>query len=230
MPGISRERFIKASDVKPGKFARKFWTWGDEVYWHKYLIPYADAKSFECYNDHWACDKKHVYHMASRVRGADVKSFKILNRIFCKDRNHVYCEDGIAKRCDPATFEVLDKGTARFCEASCGYAKDNQNVYFHDSGEGNAKLIRGANRDTFRVIRGGFATDGKRVYVFGRRIQKVDVETFKPLGGLYSQDAKQIFYLEFEMDKRVDRESFKTIGKDKAADKNRTYTMYYANQ
>jgi len=229
MAGISLERFAKGINVKPGKYARKFWTWGDAVYWHKYEIPYADANTFECFNDEWACDSKHVYHLASRLRGADVKTFEILNRIFCKDKHHVYCSDGIAKRCDPKSFEVLDQGTARFCGASCGYAKDKQNVYFHDSGEGNAKLIRGANRDSFRVIRGGYATDGKRVYVFGRRIPKANAETFQPINALYSKDANRVYYLNFEMMDKVDMATFKTTGRETAKDKDRTYKRYYAD-
>ncbi len=230
MAGISRARFIKGQDVNPGKFARKYWIWGDTVFWHKYEIPGADSNSFECYDHEWACDRQNVYHLASKVRDADVHTFEVLNAIFRKDKNRIYCADGIAKRGDPKTFEVLDHGTARFCGGRCGYARDAEHVYFHDSGEGNVKLLRGANRDSFQVLRGGFATDGKRVYVFGRRIPKVDVATFKPLRGHYSREANQAYYLNFEMMEQVDLESFKVLGKETAKDKHRSYRMYFVDR
>lgn len=198
MGGMSLKRYAKGQAIDPERFEFQFWTWGERVFWHRFELPWADAATFACFNDTWAIDAQHVYCESSRVRDADRETFEVLNDIFARDKKRVYCNHGVCDRCDAATFEVLDAGKARYCDAKCGYARDAKNVFFHDSGEGNAKLLKGANRDSFRVIKGLFATDGKHVYVSGRRIPKANVTTFRPLGELESTDGVRVFHLHRE--------------------------------
>jgi hypothetical protein len=216
---------VQSREVNPGRFAHQFWIWGDRVFWHCYEIPGADAASFGYLNDIWACDNKHIYSTTSRIRDADYDTFEVLNPIFAKDKNHVYCKTGICKNCDASTFEVLDDAEARYVSDRCGYARDAHNVFYHDSGEGSARPLRGADRNSFHVLKDGFATDGRRIYVFGRWIKRARIDTFRPLGHKYSVDGSHAFYLDVEV-KGADLATFEVIGNEYAKDRHHVYRMY----
>ncbi len=222
MARISWDRFVASREIDPGRFTLQFWLWDERVFWDRFEIPGADARTFEYWNDIWAADARHIYSHASRIRDADYDSFEVLNHIFAKDKNHVYCIHGVCPHCDAKSFEVLDRGTAKYIDSRCGYARDAQQVFYHDSGEGNARILRGANRDTFRILKGGYATDGKRIYVFGRRIPQVNPATFHPLGRFYSTDGIRVFYLNFEVP-QADLDSFTVIADDRAQDKQHAF-------
>lgn len=222
MARLSWKRFVEGQEVDPGKFAHTFWIWGDRVFWGHYEIPGADATSFGWMNEIWACDRAHIYNHYSRIREADYDSFEIINPLFARDKRNVYCVSGICKQCDVTTFKVLDDGKCRYHESPCGYARDRNNVYFHDSGEGNARLLRGADPDGFQVLKHAFATDGRHVFVFGRRISKAKPESFKVLNRFYSLDESRAYYLDFEII-GADLKTFKPITNEYAKDSRRVY-------
>src|SRR3954454_15359516 len=185
MPGLSPKRYSEGFKIDPGENAGKFWFRDGQVYWDRFNVFVADARSFVALNEIWGRDKQHVYCTHGRILGADPKSFRVLNTLFAKDTKRVYCVHGVCKKCDAATFEVLDDGRT-LClpdmdEAFCGYARDRANIFYHESDYGNARALQGANRDAFRVMKFGYATDGARIWAYGKRVAGANMKSFKIL-------------------------------------------------
>lgn len=233
MAGISRKRYEAGLEIDPGKNKWKFWKKGNVVYWDRFAIPGVDAKTFRKLNDVWARDARRVYCHSSAVRGADPKTFVVLNRLFAKDKARVYCNHGECKKCDAKTFEVLDKGNANSLpdmdDDHCGYARDKTNVYYHESGSGNARHLRGADRDSFRVLKYGFASDKLRVYAYGQRLDKVEPEFFQILNPFYSREANRVFYNAHEV-AGADAATFRPLNEDHGRDAKRIYWRQWVEE
>lgn len=233
MAGISLKRYVAGQKVSPGKNRGKFWTQGNVVYWDSFEIPGADPKTLRPLSNVWARDAKHVYCQSSAIRGADPKTFAVLNNLFAKDKGRVYCSDGVCKKCDAKSFEVLDKGATPSLpdmeDDYCGYARDAANVYYHESGEGNARHLRGADRNSFRVLKFGYAKDGKRVYAYGHRIERADPEHFQILNAFYSRDDSRVFYNQYEVI-GADVKSFRAVDEENGKDAKKGYWRQWADK
>ncbi len=230
MPGISLKRYQAGLEIEPGKHAFKFWKRGGVVYWDRFEIPWADAKSFRALNETWGRDARQVFCTNNRLREADRESFRVLNRLFAKDKRRVYCNHGVCKNCDAATFAVLDRGNARTSDdedaSRCGYARDGRSVFYHDDGEGSARLVRGAGREAFRVLKHAFATDGRSVYAFGERIAEADPASFRVLGPWHSRDKERVYYCQHEIE-GADPRTFVPLEGETAQDATRVYWMHF---
>jgi hypothetical protein len=202
-----------------------------EVFWGESKISDADPESFEVLEAIWARDAKNVYTYNTKRRGVDIASFQVLNALFAKDKNNVYYLEGKATKIeDPSTFEVLDKGKL---EPSLdgyidkfSYARDSQNIYCYLSGEGKPKRVRGADRNSFRVLRNGFAVDDKKAYCFGRTIKGADVKTFEVISKHHAQDKNSVFYGDIKLEK-ADTATFKHVLGFISHDK---YHVYYQDR
>lgn len=233
MAGISRKRYEAGLEIDPGKNQGKFWKKGDVVYWDCFAIPGADAKTFKKLSNDWARDVKRVYCQSSAIRGANPKTFVVLNRLFAKDKARVYCNDGVCEKYDAKSFRVLDKGNASSLpdmeDDYCGYARDKARVYYHESGSGKAKELRGADRESFRVLKHGFAADKQSVYAYGHRIEKVEPEYFQVLNRFYSREANRVFYYQHEV-AGADAATFRAVDDEHGNDKNKAYWRQWAEK
>ena len=151
-------------------------------------------------NHLWSRDEQHVYCVEKRIR-ASRESFRVLNEIFAMDEAHVYYINGKADWIDARTFEVLDDG---FYAAPDewdnrriyhGYARDKNNVYFHDMMFGKPKAIKGADPRTIVRLKWDYAADSKHVYFSGSRLPSCDPRTVKIFSNLFARDARHCFYL-----------------------------------
>lgn len=162
-------------------------------------------KDFHCWH-YWGKSYTACFMGGVRLRGADPVSFRVLNYAYAIDKTAVYTTSGRIFGVNLETFQVLDNGQ---CESGApqGYAKDSQQVYFHN-GDGKVKMIKGAEVSTFRSLGDTFfAVDSKRIYAYGKQLPKADLTSWKLLPHWYSYDDKRVYYLNREM-KGADRESF----------------------
>lgn len=162
-------------------------------------------KDFHCWH-YWGKSYTACFMGGVRLRGADPVSFRVLNYAYAIDKTAVYTTSGRIFGVNLETFQVLDNGQ---CESGApqGYAKDSQQVYFHN-GDGKVKIIKGAEVSTFRSLGDTFfAVDSKRIYAYGKQLPKADLTSWKLLPHWYSYDDKRVYYLNREM-KGADRESF----------------------
>ena len=157
-----------------------------------------DLATLELLNHLWARDKKSVYCAGSRIK-ADRKTFRVLNAIFAKDKDSVYFIEGPAKYIDASSFEVLDEGmysTSGYLNEVTyhGYGRDKSNVYFQDMMSGKPRLVRGADRDTFRHVQFSYGVDASYVYREEKRLPKADPKSFQVLTELFSRDKRRVYY------------------------------------
>lgn len=162
-------------------------------------------EDFCCWH-YWGKSSTACFLGGIRLRGADPASFRVLNYAYAMDRTAVYTTSGRVSGADLATFRVLDGGQNE-SGAPQGYAKDSQQVYFHN-GDGKVKIIKGAEVSAFRSLGDTFfATDDKRIYAYGKQLPKADLTSWELIGHWYSRDAKRVYYLNREIE-GADRDSF----------------------
>ena len=154
-------------------------------------VPEADAPTFRPYRFprvHYGRDRDHVFFEGQLLRDASPETFEIVDHTlaisrdgdnqyersrkvkndaeqlvtmgsYSKDIRGVYWYDRLIPVADPASFEVIDTSFQTGKLGGSGrYARDAMHVYC------NARVLEGANRDTFEVIGGDYGTDGSRVY------------------------------------------------------------------
>lgn len=200
------------------------------VYRGSTSIKGADPETFEVFADIWAKDKYHVYTGSSVRKNIDATTFQALNSIFARDSKNIYFIGGTVQKIkDPGSFEVLDQGCyTTFLEQKkpkvhyLGYARDKFNVYYHEMMHGKPKILRGANRDTFEILKYGFARDDKKVYARGFRVKKADPKTFEVLSEHHSKDCKNAYYGESLID-GADPITFQPLKELLSRDKNKLY-------
>ena len=185
------------------------------VYWGSSKIKDADVDSFIHLGGDWGKDGKSIYCQGSRKK-LDYASFEYLNPVYVKDKNGVYDWEGLIKKADPLTFKVLDSGyhTSFSIYSQIwigGYAKDDNQVYYHEQMEGRATAIRGANPTSFISFGNGFGKDNSFVYQEKIKIKKADPDTWAYIGRGYSFDSQRIFYLDRELPVKVNRGTFTVI-------------------
>ncbi|WP_394266110.1 DKNYY domain-containing protein [Anaerotignum sp.] len=162
-------------------------------------------EDFHCWH-YWGKSSTACFMGGVCLRGADPVSFQVLNYAYAIDKWAVYTTSGRVPDAELATFHVLDNGQNE-SGAPQGYAKDSQQVYFHN-GDGKVKIIKGAEASTFRSFGDTFfAVDSKRIYAYGKQLPKADLTSWELLPHWYSHDAKRVYYLNREI-KGVDLASF----------------------
>jgi hypothetical protein len=184
-------------------------------YWHGRICKGADNQSFVPHNNVWATDKKGLFKQDTRVRLRDPATCEVLNLLFAKDSQQVYYIDGIAKGvANVASFEVLDSGCYTTLDGFVrrfGFARDSMNVYSHDFFSGAPKVLKGADRNTFRRLDYGYAADENSVWNDAYRIKKADPKSFVVIDDAYSQDLRHV-YCGDSLIVGADKDTFEIIG------------------
>ena len=75
-----------------------------------------------------------------------------------------------------------------------GYGRDKSNVYFQDMMSGKPRLVRGADRDTFRHVQFSYGVDASYVYREEKCLPKADPKSFQVLTELFSRDKRRVYY------------------------------------
>ena len=107
------------------KIGRLMYTDGTSIYDADfYILPDADAATFECVGENWYKDKKHVWWNTLSLPDVDVGTFRPIKKYsfrygekeeynscdfnYGKDTHHVFFQDSIILGADPNSFEIID--------------------------------------------------------------------------------------------------------------------------
>ncbi len=168
--------------------------------WGAHALKGVDEKTFKAYSNVWGADKNTVF-TEWRPRKIDRATFEFLNPVYVKDKNGVYDYKGQIKDADPVTFECLDSGfysTEGDVTNSIwvkGYARDVNNVFYHDQMLGSASRISSADPKSFVSLGNNYGRDSNCVYYKKSKLQKADSKKWFYLGHCYSTDQKRIYYM-----------------------------------
>ena len=169
------------------------------------LLKGVAPKDFCCWY-YWGKSSTACFLGGVRLRGADPASFRVLNYAYVMDKTAVYTTSGKIPGVDLSTLQTLDGGRNESGEPQ-GYARDGQQVYFHNR-DGKVKVLKNADISTFQFLGDTFfARDDKRIYAYGKQLPKADLTSWEQLGHWYSRDDKRVYYLNREI-KGADRGSF----------------------
>jgi len=178
-------------------FHESYWKRDGKVYFCDSTVKGADFETFRPLSGVWAVDKKYVYEVGCKLRRADLTSFLVLNEVYARDNAHVFYLGGIVSDVHVESFEVLDAGEFEsewgyMCYHS--YARDKDHIYFQIQTIGKPRIVRGADRNSFRVIHYSYARDDRQIYFEGYHLPGTDPGTFDILGRHHARDAKQVLY------------------------------------
>lgn len=196
----------------------------NEIIFDDEVISEADIETFEVLDDEfWAKDKNSVYYNSygegasvKKIEKASAETFRIINSEYVTDEKYIWSYGGgepnlLEDVINVENFEVLDKYFS---------------IYENDVYQANKKL-EGANTKTFRYLQDCYATDGKSIWCRSNKIDNVDIETFKPLGGgfwCYAKDKSNVYKTsKIWKDFDFDVETFKFLKGDYLKDKNNVY-------
>lgn len=169
-----------------------------KVFWGPaYQVRGADPETFRFYLGGWAKDKDYCYCQNSRLKSGNPTTFRALNFTFATDGRTVWTLGGAIEDADAESFVVCDDGIWKLgsgARAPHGYGKDIHKVYYHNS-EGKPKWVRKATPASFVSLNDGFyGKDESFVFYGAAQLKYAQVDTWVKIGGLYSRDAKRIFY------------------------------------
>jgi hypothetical protein len=129
------------------------------------------------------------------------ETLTVLNNRFARTRSVVFYRDSPIAGADAASFEALSEH----------YARDRGAAYYADTfrkGQEYFSIVHnrivqlsGADVASFRLLGSndpaaarGYAADNDQVWFEGRAMAGVDAASFRPLRGLFAQDARTVFY------------------------------------
>ena len=205
-------------------------------------IDYDTFKYFEIY-DLYKDKNNFYYHSDNDLKkiksDIDVKSAEkmIELRDFIKDKNNIYYfSDGklekINLKIDVNNLEYLDDGNSVFSS----YLRDGKNIYFVNDEDGKIKIVKNADRYTFKAIKENYGVDSKNVYYLGERLDFVGLDGLKIFGEYYLKDKNSVYEISMNDNDKVKVKPIKNLNIDVATfedifneglfkDKN---TVYYA--
>jgi hypothetical protein len=193
----------------------------------RHKIEDADLSTLKVLNETWAKDKKHVWAVGSKVRKVYAPAFEALNASFGRDNECVFDSLGqMVKEVNAAAFEVLDDGVIQ-CENPrdrklAGYARCEGKIYHYDHFDHKTTCLRGADAESFEVLKWGLARDKKKVFK-GPSVIKANPQTFRQITSLYSTDGREVFY-DTRVVPEADPATFEFLGGQSwARDKGRVY-------
>jgi len=185
-------------------------------------IDFSTFKYFGIFN--YYKDKNSFYYRSDndlkKIKSEiDVKSAdKVLElNDFVKDKNNIYYfSDGklekINLKIDVNNLEYLDDGNSTFSN----YLIDGKNVYFVDNEHGKIKIVKNADRNTFKVVNGNYGTDRKNVYYFGEKLDFVGLDGLKIFNEGYLKDKKNVYEISVNDNDKVKVEPIKNLNIDVA--------------
>lgn len=179
---------------------------------------------------------------------ADVSYFQTLNNVWAKDRANVYYRGGKISGLDASTFEALDTlfgkdansvycNQTKIVEAnsssfkivnhgnskSKGYGVDGQYIFSCSLSTLGYTAIESDSSLKFKVLGGGYSQDGDNLYWLMKKMN-VNPNQFKLLGGHYALIDDSIYYGRYLMPS-ADKDSFQVLSPTEARDKNTRYLL-----
>lgn len=158
-------------------------------------------------------DSKFVYHFRDTIHGADPATFREIKMMYGLgvDKNHVFCNKKLMPDSDPRSFRLvgtlywkdktgvfdyrcnkldIDQRTVITLKKETNFLKDKDHIY------ADAKIIKEADRASFRVLNSSFAKDKKKIFYEERVIRGADRRTFKVIDNSYAKDKNNVYYLD----------------------------------
>ena len=149
----------------------------------------------------------------------DVKSAdKVLElNDFVKDKNNLYYFSNgkinkINLNIDVNSLVFLDNNSSSYSS----YIKDRNNVYFVDNKNGKVRIVKNADKNTFKVVNGNYGTDRKNVYYFGEKLGFVGLDGLKIFNEGYLKDKKNVYEISVNDNDKVKVEPIKNLNIDVA--------------
>ena len=149
----------------------------------------------------------------------DVKSAdKVLElNDFVKDKNNLYYFSNgkiekINLNIDVKSLEFFDDIDSSYSS----YIKDRNNVYFVDNKNGKVRIVKNADKNTFKVVNGNYGTDRKNVYYFGEKLGFVGLDGLKIFNEGYLKDKKNVYEISVNDNDKVKVEPIKNLNIDVA--------------
>ncbi len=185
-------------------------------------IDYDTFKYFEIY-DLYKDKNSFYYHSDNDLKkiksDINIQSAEKMIELndFIKDKNNLYYfSDGklekINLKIDVNNLEYLDDGNSTFSN----YLIDGKNVYFVDNEHGKIKIVKNADRNTFKVVNGNYGTDRKNVYYFGEKLDFVGLDGLKIFNEGYLKDKKNVYEISVNDNDKVKVEPIKNLNIDVA--------------
>ena len=183
-------------------------------------------------------DSKFVYHLRDTIHGADPSTYKAITgrRGLGVDKDHVFCNNKLMPNSNPRTFRLvgisywkdktgvydgrcnkldIDQRTVITLKKQTNFLKDKDHIYV------DAKIIKEADRASFRVLSSSFAKDKKSIFYKDRVLHGADSRTFKVIDSYYSKDKNNVYYLD-KVVKGADVETFRDTLKSRISN-DKTY-------
>ena len=165
--------------------------------------------------------------------GIDVKSAEdvfVLNN-FVKDKDNLYYFSNgkitkINLKIDVNSLEMLEDRDSSYSN----YIKDNKNVYFVDNENGTVKLIKNADKNTFKVVEKIYGVDGKNVYYDGEKLDFVGVDGLKIFDENYLKDNKNVYEIYTTDDEKTKVRAIKNLNIDVASFENILKGTFYKDK
>ena len=171
---------------------------------------YKDKNSFYYHSDN---DLKKI------KSDIDVKSAEKVLKLndFIKDKNNLYYYSNgkiekINLKIDVNNLEYLDDRNSTFSN----YLRDGKNIYFVDNEYGKVKIVKNADRNTFKVVNGNYGVDSKNVYCFGEKLDFVGLDGLKIFNEIYLKDKKNVYEISVNDNDKVKVEPIKNLNIDVA--------------
>ena len=194
--------------IENGKVYYTYWTFSFGPQSHE--LPGADPATFKSVNDWLGRDARHVYFKNRLVEGADPTTVEAKKYPMFRDKNDYYIEGAPLHVADLNSFEVLEHNDSHI------WSKDSHYAYF------DSIRLEVDNIKQFKVVAWDYATDGVRVYVFGKMLPDSDPASFKNVGQCYYSDKNHVWFLD-RLVQEADPATFEFIGKGYAKDKNHIF-------
>ena len=172
---------------------------------------YKDKNSFYYHSDN---DLKKI------KSDIDVKSAEKVMKLndFIKDKNNLYYYSNgkiekINLKIDVNNLEYLDDENSTFSN----YLRDGKNVYFVDNEHGKIRIVKNADRNTFKVVNGNYGVDSKNVYYLGEKLDFVELDGLKIFNEIYLKDKKNVYEISANDNDKVKVEPIKNLNIDVAS-------------
>ena len=199
-------------------------------------IDFSTFKYFEILN--YYKDKNSFYYHSDndlkKIKSEiDVKSAEKVLELndFVKDKNNLYYFSNgkinkINLNIDVNSLVFLDNNSSSYSS----YIKDRNNVYFVDNKNGKVKIVKNADRNTFKVVNGNYGTDRKNVYYFGEKLDFVGLDGLKIFNDIYLKDKKNVYEISVNNNDKVKIKPIKNLNIDVVTFENIYEGFYYRDK
>ena len=185
---------------------------------------YKDKNSFYYHSDN---DLKKI------KSGIDVKSAENVDNLnnIVKDKNNLYYfYDGeirkIDLKIDINSLEVLNNVGYYYSD----YIRDRNNVYFVDNENGKVKIVKNADKNTFKVVEKNYGMDSKNVYYNGDKLDFVGLDGLKILDENYLKDKDSVYQIYETDNNKVKIKPIKNLNIDVASFENILKGTFYKDK